>query len=259
MEEEKKTVKKITLGTILSWGLGIIFLIASITTLFSNILTALLSLVIAFLLLPPANKLMEDKFNFTLSKGLKIVLFIVLMALMVSTLPKSEDPENTSESENSQEQTEETNDNKEDAVEGSFGKPFGMDQRITVGEVEWVITKAENLGSTLKSKYGSYGDDCVANSGSFIRIDFKVKNISKDMITLTDLYLYDSSEREFTSSSEVYSCVEDELFLLDNINPGIEKTFTVVYEVPEDAEDLKIKVEDLKLFGDGEAYVDLGL
>lgn len=148
---------------------------------------------------------------------------------------------------------------KEDAETESFNNPSAIGEAITVNNVQWTVTEAKNLGSTLKSNYGAYGDDCVADSGTFVKVTVKVKNNASDMVSVMDLNVYDSQKREFVTSSDVYSCVEDELFILDNINPGIEKTFVAVYEIPTGATGLKLKVGDLDLFTDGYKYVSLGL
>ncbi|MCD4756076.1 DUF4352 domain-containing protein [bacterium] len=145
------------------------------------------------------------------------------------------------------------------AEQETFDEPSQIGEVIVVDDVQWIVTEAKDLGSTLKSSYGAYGDDCVANSGTFIKVTIKIKNNSKEMVSVSDLYLYDSEEREFITSSDVYSCIEDELFIFDNINPGIEKTFVAVYEVPDDATDLKIKVGDLDFFSNEYKYVSLGL
>lgn len=85
-----KETKKITLGLILSWIFGVLFGISGLTFLFSGSIIAGGSLVLASLvLLPPMNKFVKEKFNFELSRGLKITLVIILFIIYTVNLPSS--------------------------------------------------------------------------------------------------------------------------------------------------------------------------
>ncbi|MCC7571574.1 DUF4352 domain-containing protein [Candidatus Micrarchaeota archaeon] len=148
---------------------------------------------------------------------------------------------------------------REASEQEAFDNPYQIGEEVVVNDVQWIVTEAQNLGSTLKSKYGSFGDNCVANSGTFVKVIVKIKNNSSQMVSVSNLYLYDSQKREFITSSNVFGCIEDDLFILDNINPGIEKTFVAVYEIPDGAESLRLKVGNLDLFTEGHKYVSLGL
>jgi hypothetical protein len=119
---------------------------------------------------------------------------------------------------------------------------------VTVGNAQWTLVAARDIGSTLKSSFGAYGKDCVANSGKFIQVDLKIKNLNKDVATVTNPDLIDSLDRSFVTSSDVYSCVDTSLFLLSSVNPGIEKSFSAIYEVPLDASGFKLEVGDFGLF-----------
>lgn len=145
-----------------------------------------------------------------------------------------------------------------DKEQQDFNNPKKLNEPVIVKDVQWTITEAKDLGATLKSNYSSYGDDCKANSGKFIQVTVKIKNNSKDMASVTDLDLYDSEKNEYKTSSDVFSCVEGDLFILSNINPGIEKTFIGVYEVPATASGFRVKVGDLNLFSNEYTYVSLG-
>ncbi len=145
----------------------------------------------------------------------------------------------------------------EQEKEEVFNNPSELGESVTVGDVEWVLTEAEDLGSTIKSE-SQYSDDCVAESGKFIKVTVKLTNNSSDMVSVSDLYLYDSEKREYVSSSDVSSCVEGDLFILDNINPGLSKTFTTVYEVPADSKDFRLKAGNLDMFSGEVKYISLG-
>lgn len=106
MNEEKniqnKEIKKITVGLILSWILGILAAISGITSLFSQPLTGILLLVLAVILLPPANKLMAEKLRFSISGGLKFIIVIVLLGIIGATMSSNRSSVPSSQSEQQQ-------------------------------------------------------------------------------------------------------------------------------------------------------------
>ncbi len=66
------------------------------------------------------------------------------------------------------------------------------------------------------------------------------------MKTLTPLKLFDDEDREFVTLSET-----------DNINPGVEGTYTVSYRVPTEAKGFILEVTNLEVISD-KAYISLG-
>ena len=84
--------------------------------------------------------------------------------------------------------------------------------------------------------------------------------IYKDELNSKYPCLLNIRDREFETFSESSFFIEDEeeLFILDNINPGISKTYTLIYEIPEDANELMLEVTSLEFAGNRE-YIDLGL
>lgn len=85
-----KESKRITLGLVLSWIFGILFGISGLTFLFTGSIIAGGSLILASLvLLPPVNGFVKEKWNFELSRGLKITLVIILFVVYAVSLPSS--------------------------------------------------------------------------------------------------------------------------------------------------------------------------
>jgi len=146
----------------------------------------------------------------------------------------------------------------EEAEVGSKDNPYSINESIIINnEVNWKILSAEDLGGTLEA-IDRWSDD-KTTTGKFIKVRFTVKNVGKEMKTITDLRLFDNEDREFTIYSESFGYIEDEeeLFLLDNINPGLERTYTVVYEVPADSKDFILEITNLEFMSD-KAYISLG-
>lgn len=76
-DEQVISSKKITIGLILSWTFGILFTLIGITSVFSELIFGIIVLVMAAVLLPPVNKLIDEKWKIHLSGGVKIVVIIV--------------------------------------------------------------------------------------------------------------------------------------------------------------------------------------
>jgi hypothetical protein len=131
-------------------------------------------------------------------------------------------------------------------------------QDVKVGEVRWKIISAKDLGNKLKSDNQFVEDKTTA--GRFVQLRFEVENLSKDTLTFAGFDLVDDQDRTFKSASDVFMFIPTaELCVLESLNPNITKTCTAIYEVPANAASLKAKVGDLKLLGNKEALIDLGL
>ncbi len=142
--------------------------------------------------------------------------------------------------------------------EVSKENPYSAGESITINnEVNWKILSAKDLGDTLEA-IDEWSDD-KTTTGKFIKVRFTVKNVGKEMKTLTDLKLFDNEDREFVTYDESFGYIEEEeeLFLLENINPGMEKTCTVIYEVPKDSKDFILEITNLEWTSD-KAYISLG-
>jgi len=86
MEEQKGKTKKVTVGFILSWAIGTLSVAGGILYLFTAPISGLLYFLLAFVLLPPANELVEKKLKFSISGGLKFILVVVLLVIIGTTL-----------------------------------------------------------------------------------------------------------------------------------------------------------------------------
>ena len=140
-----------------------------------------------------------------------------------------------------------------------FENPYVIGDSVIWGNATWTVTDAKDIGSKVKSKYGQYGDDCVTQSGTFIKVTIDIKNNSQDILTVHDIYLYDEQKRRFEATSEHYSCFEEDIYTRDNVNPGITRTFTLIYEVPTDAQGLRIRVCDFEdSYSEEYRYISLG-
>ena len=89
MSEQTTPSKKITVGLILSWIFGILFGLTGIVSVFSEPIPGIVMLVMAAVLLPPVNKLIDKKWKSHLSAGIKVVVIIVGFIIFGSTIDTS--------------------------------------------------------------------------------------------------------------------------------------------------------------------------
>ena len=68
MEQE---TKQITLGLIIGWILGVLAAITGVTMIFSEPVPGILFILLALVVMPPVSKIVKEKFNFSLSGGMK--------------------------------------------------------------------------------------------------------------------------------------------------------------------------------------------
>lgn len=182
-----------------------------------------------------------------LKKILYIVGGLIVLFVIVGMIGGGGSPEEPSEGNKTTEET----------------SVYSINEEVKVGNVKWKLLDATDRGGVLKasnSQYPSMTDDKEID-GRFVQITMKVENQGKEMRSVSTLKLIDSESREYTAASETSDWIPDEkeMFLLDNINPGITQEFISMYKVPSDASGLKVKVGDLKMMGNEEALIKLGL
>jgi len=142
----------------------------------------------------------------------------------------------------------------------SAEKPsFKVGDDVKVDEVRWKLIEVKDEGQTLKS--GNQLVDDKKTSGKFLRINFEMENLSKEMLTFVGIDLVDNQGREFKPLSDAFMFVPDEqrCALIENLNPNLPKTCQLIFEVPANAEKIQAKVGDLKMLGSAEELIDLGL
>ena len=82
--------RKITLGLIIGWVLGIFLLLPAISMLAKQPATGLALLAASIVLLPPVFAFIQKKGNFHLSGGVKFILVVVLLGVAVGTMDRSQ-------------------------------------------------------------------------------------------------------------------------------------------------------------------------
>lgn len=81
MENKGQTVRKITLWSILGYGFGGLFIFGGVIGFFSQPLFAIFILLSGLVVFPPVGQLLKNKAHLELSKVVKIILFVVFLAI----------------------------------------------------------------------------------------------------------------------------------------------------------------------------------
>ncbi|MDO9153094.1 MAG: hypothetical protein Q7U47_05195 [Paludibacter sp.] len=130
---------------------------------------------------------------------------------------------------------------------------------IKFDDSEWIIVSALNNGKTLEST-NPFKDDALTE-GKFITIYYKVKNISKKEVRFgSDTpILIDSQGREYNNYNEqvFYTPKETKILEFETLPPGITKEFYSIFEVADDAKNLKFQALSFIKNGD-KILVNLG-
>ena len=147
------------------------------------------------------------------------------------------------------------------AERGTKENPWPVGTEVNDGEIIWKILSAKNIGNTLKSTNMFYEDKTT--TGKFIKVEANIKNIGTDTIDTTFLTfkILDSNFRESSELAEAFAYIEDEdsLEVIEKINPGMERNYTFIFEVPSDAEGFMFEATDLELFMESKTYISLGI
>lgn len=131
---------------------------------------------------------------------------------------------------------------------------------VITGTTRWKIVKAVNRGQALKSD-NEFVEAKMGNGTKFIMVVAEVENLDKGpkQTFATGVRLIDSQGREFEKLDDGDFFVPNALrsSVLNNFNPGIRRTFAMVFEVPADASVARIKLGDLGILFGEEKIIEL--
>ena len=118
-------------------------------------------------------------------------------------------------------------------------KTYGIGQVATVADVGFTVT---NVQETNVIESGNQFIEDVSTSGKFVLVDIKIDNGQSKALTILDSYFkinLNGAEYDASTSGEIMmamSMKNEDSFFLEQINPGLSKTGTVVFEFPADAD-----------------------
>lgn len=112
------------------------------------------------------------------------------------------------------------------------------------------ITLLEATSGTTIEPDTYYSLPCTSESGKLVKVTINFKNTSQDTIRVSNFFLYDSTNRKFEAENSAF-CLENLIPFSTKLNPGLELTYESLYELPKNAEGLKLQLSENR-------YVSLG-
>lgn len=213
---KKQEIKKITAGLVFGYIFGMIFGMSALGQFMNyNIFQGIILLIMAFVIWPPINVYLKQKYKFELSTGLKIVI-IIIGFFSIMFFPGSFDEAST---------TSQTNNNEDNS--------YYIGDRVIIDDFAYTLE-----GYTITDKIGDYIFDTFNGEtadGVFIVLDVTIENIGKESETLWDvpITIMDNQGRTYKRDNSAEFYLEDS-FNFNQINPGLPKSGKIVFDVPED-------------------------
>jgi len=129
---------------------------------------------------------------------------------------------------------------------------------IVLGDAEWALLGAEDLGQTLPET-GYY--EQLDTDGRFVAVTFELRNLADESVYFDSVNLVDSDDRYYEMPYGAQDYVADPQLqcTIEQINPGLKKRCQVIYEVPAEATGLQIEFTDLEDRNPDTKRVGLGL
>lgn len=146
-----------------------------------------------------------------------------------------------------------SDENKESDERGQKNDIAGLNEAVVSANWEVVVTGAPIKRKTLSSSFSTY-----EAAGVYLIVPLKVKSVGDEGSTISDwqIKLIDGLDREFDPADfSVQRAAGGGLFL-EQINPGLEKSTALVFDVPIDKPSWTLEIRGA-LFS-SRAYIDLG-
>lgn len=120
-------------------------------------------------------------------------------------------------------------------------KVYGIGEVVKVGDVEFTVNKT----STAKSVGGQFGSKA---QGTFLLVNVTVKNVGNESITTdSSFFKLKAGEKTYEADSGASIDVDNDLkFFLQQVNPDLANTGTVVFDVTDEVianPDLMLQVQ----------------
>ena len=156
MEENKPSERHITLGLIIGWSLGVLFILTGAAQLVSDPIAAALLVLAGFISIPPTNIFLRKQFNINLSFWVRILLALVLIVIAGSMAGK-EAIKATNSSGNQEQESVKADGGSPPATAKSYQQIFTFSGKGTKQSEPFTIT-----GDRFKITYDCHGDLCSA-------------------------------------------------------------------------------------------------
>ena len=192
-------IKRITIGLLLTWLFCIVLGYSGITALINVSISSGLALIAGCtLIFPPLTKLIKEKYNLEISKGVKLLIIIALLFVYGTFSPHQQ---NT-------------------ASEKQLNITYKIGDRVKVGNYAYTVygmSTASTIGANTSLKQAG---------GIFLIFDISIENIANKTKTLwsPNMIIIDEQNREFSYTVADISFAQ--------MQPGLPKRGKVAFDIP---------------------------
>lgn len=171
-----------------------------------------------------------------MKKLLKFIGIAFLALIVLGAVGSMLGGETESEKKNNTEAQSSKKEKKEKKEKSS--EEVGVGETLRVGDVEFTIKSFETV-----NKIGSgFTEQTPETEGAvFLVIDTTVKNVGKEAINTDSSFFSVLTSDDITYSAS--TIVNDGYFLFESINPGLEQSGKVAFEIPQGLTDLQVQVQ----------------
>ena len=143
----------------------------------------------------------------------------------------------------------------EQTTESAEESVASIGDAVTVGDVQWIVTKAE-WSDILVSRWGD-------QEGTFVILNLDLSNNSNQDLRLATPFMavVDSEGREFEPDINIqfFHVWGDENMFVGKVEPGTTKKGMVIFPVDPDSSGFKFRVGEAKFASKETRYIDLGV
>lgn len=218
MSEQTTPSKKISVGLILSWIFGVLFALIGIVSVFSEPIPGIVMLIMGAVLLPPVNKLVDEKWKFHLSGGIKAVVLIIGFIIFGSTVDTSKQQSNQPPVQ--QEQSVSTTEQKKNEIKPTEEQTeIAKDEQQTVTKsddsskyinglapVDVYLNMEKQGFKTEKQLSGEYGNSWTSTK-SYAGIDYRVETYSSNINNVESVQgtaMIDVTQKEIIAAQQFF-------------------------------------------------------
>lgn len=227
-----------------------------------TLIGGLIAALVGIFLIPNVRQELSERYDVNFSTWAVVLIAIVGIGISGAMIPADdtstdstpeteEKPEKPQQDSNSSEpektQAEDSSDN-EESRNHSVGEPF------KVGDLSYVVTDVTTRQVVGTNRYLQEEAD-----GEFVLVDIEITNEGQESTTISNshLTLVDSQDRSYSVDSDVFAAVENS-FTFEQLDPGLSKEGTLVYDTPTDQEGRRLEVRPAAIFSTAEPhYVNL--
>lgn len=181
--------------------------------------------------------------------GCSGLLFIVLIVVGVMALSSGGDDSTGDDSVAADTEDGAGEETTEDAPDEDL---VGLNERVEVGDMAFTVTGVEGGLTEASGALGTF-----SAGGQYVSVSITAENIGSEPTYFENnaQELYDTEGRQFGHDTDATIALDDGP-MMGELNPGQSGDFTVVFDLPADAEFDHIEVSD-DMFGSGGVAIDL--